>query len=443
MKKTTTFVSCALLFSLAWATRAKADGFIASYQAADDVGRSAYVGVADTPTAVYLSPAGISQIDGFALSLGGVVYVPVQSYTDPQGQKFSDPNKATPPPHLYATYRINSDFTLGLGFNAPYGLNGESSETVNGVANPVRFVRTSTALAGYNTEIVVAYSIRSIGLTIAAGPTLVRSTLELKQDLPLGDVDGHVHASGAATGFGGTAGLFYQNPDFKALRIGASYISRVKLNYSGSATISVPADFASAPLPKDGDFKTSLEVPDQIKFGVAYDVLKDFNISADFYYDIWEPVMKSQVTTFSGNANSPATPVVLTQAKNWKNTVGGSFGLEYRISDLALRLGYLYIEGAVPPSSVDISLIDTHDNIITVGAGYKFGNYGVDLGLGYILPASRTTGTVPGAPTIKGSYDFQLFFGGLTFTYHWLPAPAARGRAVTAAEPTTSAPSNT
>ena len=88
---------------------------------AESMGGAAVAGV-DGPSAVYVNPAGLTQIDGNQIQ-GGATYVNTLSSIKNSGAKSKNIHDDDFLPNLFANYQIpNSKFSLGIGSYTPFGL---------------------------------------------------------------------------------------------------------------------------------------------------------------------------------------------------------------------------------------------------------------------------------------------------------------------------------
>jgi long-chain fatty acid transport protein len=258
---------------------------------------------------------------------------------------------------------------------------------------------------------------------------------------------GQLHASNA-TGFGGNFGVWVQ--PIPQIEIGARYLTRVKLDYEGTATFEQvesgvilppqnPLSIAlgldpTQPLPLDpliaslGLFQpgaplseqtvtTSITMPDQFTIGVAWQVNPRWKVLADYQWVHWGLFQRIE-------ADFEFAPD-LSLEENYSNTSAIRLGVDWMTSEMvSLRGGYLYHQGAAPAETVTPLLPEGDRNEFTVGAGFRFGEHWM-LDLAYqFINQDKRRGRVrepfPGdEPTV------ELNSGLYTFNAHLLAATIA------------------
>jgi long-chain fatty acid transport protein len=108
----------------------------------------------------------------------------------------------------------------------------------------------------------------------------------------------------------------------------------------------------------------------------------------------------------------------LVTAEDYKNTISVRFGVEYQLPEqhAAVRAGYMYDPTPIQPDTLTAALPDANRHIVTVGGSYQMApDYGLHLGVLWVLPASQDASSTPYMPTYKGQYDLQALVASLTF----------------------------
>ncbi len=86
---------------------------------------TAFVAVADDPSAILHNPAGITQLKGTHTYGGISVLFPSSTYKSPTGEFDTTEFQAFLPPHLYISSDFGTEkFFAGLGVYAPFGIGG-------------------------------------------------------------------------------------------------------------------------------------------------------------------------------------------------------------------------------------------------------------------------------------------------------------------------------
>ncbi len=414
-------------------------------------------------SAVFYNPAGIAGMRGWTVSGGLTVISAYGDFTaDLTGERTDLANSPILVPHVYAVYGITDRLAAGIGGFVPYGL---------GTTWPVEF---EGRFNGYDNDLqsiyvqpTLAYRINDM-VAVGAGFDFVIGSLELNQRLDLSvqpapapapagtrlgqlGVPFHTDFASAelkatgATGFGGNFGVWVT--PVEGVDIGVRYLTRVKLDYEGTATfepeatgITLPADnpfgvpggtpldavvaglnlFSAGQLLDDQTVTATIRMPEQYTVGVAIDVSAALKVLAEWQYVNW--------SVFDRIEADFAIAPDLTLEENYDDTNGFRGGFEWKASSkLVLRGGYLFHEGAAPPETVTPLLPEANRNEFTAGVGYRFSDrFLIDLAYQFLAQdqrRGRVREPLPGnSPTValnSGLYSFNAHLFGATVTAHF------------------------
>jgi long-chain fatty acid transport protein len=457
----------ALLLATAVPGGAIAQGFSVNEHGSCVMGRAG-TGVAlpcNDGSSVLFNPSGIAGMTGWTLSGGITLIKAMGSFTDDLLQQQTDlEDKIMPVPHAYLTYGINQQWAAGFGFSVPYGLGTEWPVTFDG-----RFLGYDNDLRSMYFQPTVAWQPHP-RIKLGAGFDFVVGSLKLTQRADLSEFDtgagltfgqigipyhtdfanARLKASGA-TGFGGNFGVTWSATDW--LSLGARYLTRVKLDYEGTAVfdsvhtnivlppgnpLSVLAGTPELPAPIDlillaadlyspgqplseQTVNTSITMPDQATIGFALKASPKVTLLFDLQWINWS-VFDTLVVKFENMTDD------MVLVEKYKDTYALRFGLDVAATqNLAVRGGYLYHNGASPPETVTPLLPEGNRNEFTVGLGYSFGSmFSVDLAYQYLKQndrRGRTRDALPGrAPTVElnnGLYTFNGHLFGGTLVVHF------------------------
>ncbi|RMH61956.1 MAG: transporter [Calditrichaeota bacterium] len=370
LKKFTVFLSVLVMAT----TQVMASGFSIYEQGAKATAMGgAFIAQANDVSSVFYNPAGITGLSGMHLGLGTTIIIPQFAF---QGPDNVDPNLYTkandqifPPSTFYFTYQVNEDLSLGFGFYSLFGLGSEWPDGWVG-----RQLATASSVQTFYLNPVVAYKIMD-GLSVAAGVSAVFGQVSLGKSVYYGprNVFGESKLEASTTGLGLNFGLQYQ-PN-KALSIGVVYRPNTLLAFEGGdATFDFPAtgdavvDAEIATLFPNTKGSADLELPNMIGVGIAYNITDDLTAEFDWMQLGWssydELVIKFD-DPVAGQSESVAE-------RKYQDASSLRFGLEYRMNkELALRLGYLRDNTAIPDERVEPSLPEGTRDLYSVGFGYK------------------------------------------------------------------------
>lgn len=337
---------------------------------------TAFVGLADDPSAILFNPAGLTQLKDTQLYGGITILRPSTTYTNDRGESESTKSQAFFPPHLYlSTAMPASDVILGVGLYSPFGIGGRKwSET-----GLTRYQSVESTIATFSINPTIAWR-ASDALSLAAGIDYLRASMRMKRmldqsSLGAGDASSAIEADG--DGWGYNLGALYRAGE--GLRIGAAYRSAVKVDYRGDMAIEGIAP-AAQPLFGGPSYETGITTmnrfPDIWSLGAAYRISPHLIIAADAELVRWSSFDRMDL-----NIEREAPPALVDSSAPlaWKDSWQLKIGAEYAVTGaLALRAGYAFINTPVPDSSLEPGNPDADQHNISVGLGYNNSSYTID-----------------------------------------------------------------
>ena len=303
-------------------------------------------------SAIFFNPAGLAFQKGTSIYLGSTIIMPTATFFGPlpsvKETKMVD--QVFPPINVYASYALNDNLVLGLGVNNPFGLGTEWPD--NWVGNQLS---VKVDLKSFFFTPTLAYKL-SDQLSVGGGVNIVTGEVTLSRYYIPGV---KVELDLSATGYGFNLGALYKvTPE---ISVGASYRSSVKLDATGTAqfTPDIPNSTPS------GDAAASLELPSTAFFGIAYKVMDNLEIEADYQYVGWSTYKELLIEFKKDPSKNSKNP------KDYENTYIIRVGGEYTMDAYQFRAGYLYDNSPVTTKHVDPLLPDANRNGFNVGLGYK------------------------------------------------------------------------
>src|SRR4051812_12875812 len=276
-----------LIAAMCSARPAFALGFrVADQNAAATARGDAFVATADNASAVYYNPAGITQLKGTELLLGGYgISFNARVNLDTPGYKDFD-NKYDPQavPQLFATYQIpKSPLTLGFGIYAPFGFRNRYADDV-----PFRNIAKEGSIQYLTFNPVLALQV-SRTFSVAAGATINYAKTELVNGVTA--LHDEFRFEGDDTAFGFNLGVLWQPT--KQHSFGATYVSQTVMDFDGythlqyaSQTFSIPvAPGIVVPFTVPGvdhreHASARLEFPQRATIGYSFRPTPDWNLEA-------------------------------------------------------------------------------------------------------------------------------------------------------------------
>jgi long-chain fatty acid transport protein len=358
-----------------------------------------------TPATIFFNPAGLSDLKGFQATIGGQVILASFSYEDPNA--VHDPLSAggfAIVPAVALSYGVTDKFVMGLGFNAPYGLTIQWPDDF-----PGNKIVKRVALKIPHITFAASYRISSklsIGISGHYAPHKLTS-------VALNRVQGTDPATaldtlleGTAHGFGGGIGINYRPTD--SLFIGASYKSRMKIDFAGDGTFTCGG--GACPGLPDQDISASTTMPDEINLGLGLKPNDDWYIAADVGMTVWSVNEVLQIDLHESEFFSETLDL------NWKNAYFFRVGAEWeKLDHLKIRMGAGYETNPVPSDTLSPMLPDANRLVGTVGASFKFGSLPVYADLSYLfVHFMKRTSTFEDFPA---TYSTNAHLFGLNLRY--------------------------
>jgi long-chain fatty acid transport protein len=340
----------------------------------------AFAAQANDVTAVFYNPAGLTNLSGVNINLGTTLIFPKASFTGPTDVDpllYSTPeDQVFFPSTFYASYQINEDFTAGFGFFTPFGLGTNWGEEWVG-----KHLATESEVHTFFLNPVIAYKVTD-GLSVAAGVEFVWANITLNRQAYFTprEVWGAVELKGDVTAaWGYNFGLQYKPTE--KLALGVNYRSNVELDIDGTATFDFPtsvnpiinAEIGSLFPVSKGDAK--IELPTFLSVGVAYDVMEELTVEADWLQIGWSSYDKLAVDF----ENETAAVTDISSDKDWEDVYSIRLGAEYRLNEsLAFRVGYMQDNSPIPDETMDPMLPGADRDLFSFGVGYTMDNFTID-----------------------------------------------------------------
>ncbi|MCX6995889.1 MAG: OmpP1/FadL family transporter [Kiritimatiellaeota bacterium] len=379
----------AVLMAGTWAPGARGAGF-ASYEgsARGNALGGTLVGRADDASAIYYNPAGITQLPGDQLMFGATATMPMTDVTTltPQGNvKTSTARNTWLPPHVYATHQFNDQLWMGAGLFSRFGLGTEFPDNWPGRYNSYNAVIQSLTL---NPDLAVKLTDQ---LSLAAGIQATWLDIRLERKTPgMAGQDLNLKLTGNDIAFGYNLGLRYAPSEWLAL--GASYVSKVREGVTGSADLGVAKTDASS----------NVELPDEFSVGVAVKPSPKVTVEVGATYTGWSTYDQLDVKFANPQVLGPQAVI----PKNWANVWRYQAGVEYAATKaLMLRAGYVYDEEPIPQATADYLVPANDRQLFSVGAGYRWSRWMLDVSYTYVLIKDRHITARPNDGVLESDFS--------------------------------------
>jgi len=360
----------------------------------------AFVGLADDWTAIYWNPAGLANLSGQGVG-SYLEYAKLEGRDGDSVANFLNPYSTEPTrfakeeietsailPSL-GWWQKRSGFTLAGGLYTP---NGNAIDWKDGMKDALG----ADINASYHTQLFVSVGNISLAkevtdnLSIGAGLNLLYSKFEVKAEktyrstTPSSDYDFVNKVSGDGTGLEGVAGFLLRPSDKLSIGGVARSGSLLKLEGEGEGSLQGQT-LGTATGTEKSNYTQNFSYPPTLCLGTAYKLTPKMTITCDVARTYWSS-MKEDIDfdlDTGGPKGTPTTKFLQDRRNdlNWGNTDRFRMGFEYKPDEVwSLRAGFFSDPSPVPADGVDITkCIDVDCRFLTLGAGYKRGDWQVDF----------------------------------------------------------------
>jgi len=357
-------------------------------------------------SSVIFNPGGIPIAEGTQVAIGGSLYVASGSYEPTGGgTKIDTDSSPAVVPSIFITSRVHDMVAIGLGFHLPFGLavswpdRHPQADVIQDQTLRTYFITPSVGI-NLNKQVP--------GLSIGGGVDLVPATIQLERAVDFGDTHGTAVLGGDAFGVGFRAGVMFQPPAAKGLKIGVMYRSKVALDFEGTGDFDIAAPYRSQ-LPPDGDITASITLPQSVWGGVAYSPIPELELELNAVWINWAQAFPNDELRINLAGTDPSTGEQNFSAasQKYKNTTTFRIGAEYQLAKgkAAVRAGFIYDPTPISSETQTAQLPDVDRKNITVGGSYNFSDaYSAHLGILWVTPGERDTADTQYMPNYKGTY---------------------------------------
>jgi len=370
----------------------------------------------DEVGALPYNPAAMSFHENRNLMLGLTAVWPNSNVT-PEGEskKISDdPDSPIFVPNLYFMSPVTDSLTLGVGINAPFGLETNwKAGTFPEFAGPLAPLEPSkTRLEMFNLNPNISYRINERA-SIAAGLDYyrVRDATSDTQGIGL---------SGDGDDLGWNAAFLYVLDRWS---FGFSYLSAVEVELDGEFDASKVFGFKV-------DSKTELDFPDIFRLGVRYQATEKLAVEFDFDRTGWsafdEIIVKSAGSVPAAGISSGDTLAVTTN--NWDDANSYHFGATYMIFPATqLRFGYTFNQNPQPEANFSPRYPNAKRHLFSAGFKQEYKAWDLEGGLMYGRWEDRkidnsepfTGGDANGTSAYNGKYELDGILAGIGVNFYF------------------------
>ncbi|MEI7245085.1 long-chain fatty acid transporter FadL [Pectobacterium carotovorum] len=413
--KQSTIAVAVALFS----ANVSAAGFQLNEYSSSGLGRafSGEGAVADNATSGSRNPATMTLFDRPSFS-GGVTYInpdiDVQGKNSLTGQDTSAKNIAPHAwvPNLHFIMPLNEQWAIGASATTNYGLATKFND--NYAAGSIG---GETDLLTSNLNLSAAYRLNqnfSFGLgvnAVYADAKIVRHLGDLNPSLPR--TTEVARLEGKEWGYGWNAGILYEIDENN--RVGLTYRSKVDIDFNGDYSNQLPAvvgGLNGATIPG----KLTLNLPEMWEASAYHRVAPKWAVHYSLTYTSWSQFQELKATGSSGNT-------LFQKEEHFRDAYRIALGTTYYHDDnWTFRGGIAFDDSPVPADRRSISIPDQDRFWLSAGTTYAFNkDASVDVGVSYMHGKSvNINERAPGAFSAV-QYDFtskgKAWLYGVNFNY--------------------------
>ncbi|MFH1853928.1 MAG: OmpP1/FadL family transporter [Candidatus Omnitrophota bacterium] len=383
-----------------------------------------FVAQADSPSAVHFNPAGLTQLEGNYVRIGGTVEVPRNSYTSTAGVETHMQKQLFYIPNMYLVNDIKSkDWKLGLSLTSPYGLGTDWTDDSFSA-----YQATESNLEFYQINPSIAYKVNDV-FSVGFGIDYMMSYISKHKRLVPALGGGEFRLKGDDDAWGYNIGVLYKPSERHSF--GASYRSEIEMEYEGTARLTglnatAQALYSFTSSEYSTAIKSKLVLPKSLAAGYAFSPNEKWTFEVDLEWTDWSSVQEDFVTYPNESSTSPHLGLLNSgnpASKDWHSSLGYGIGTQYRCTDKAtLRGGYNFIETPIPSANFDTALPDSNKHCFTFGMGYKLSDsLTVDTSyFGVVLADRNVTNDVASSTSdLDGEYKGYINIVSVGFTYRY------------------------
>jgi len=467
MKLKLTLISCSISAALlALSGTAAASGFALIEQSGSGLG-NAYAGGAagaEDASTIFFNPAGMSRLNGKQVVVAGNFIKPSAKFSDTASTAASfqtlggdggDAGSLALVPNAYFAMEVNPQTRVGLGINAPFGLQTDYDSTWVGrfqaIKSKVQTINLNPSVSydvtdsvsfgvGLNYQRITGdltsaanYAAGVYGAVVTATGSAVTAASAAAAVNAAGEGEGLTTIKGNDSALGYNLGLLFKlSPQ---TRVGLAYRSTVKYTLSGTvgfsanrptagtltgtlgaaAAAAVAAGIATATA--DGAVTLPITMPDSFSVSGLHQVNDKLDVMADATWTGWSVLQQLKIDRASGTN-------LLTVQENWKNTWRFSAGSNYHYNEQwTARAGAAFDQAPVSDAYRTARIPDNDRTWLSVGGQYKPSKESaLDFGYAHLFVKDSTIADMQaagGRGNLVGTYKNSVDIFSVQYTYNF------------------------
>ncbi len=374
----------------------------------------------DTGAFAY-NPAAMGFHDRSSVALGAIFIGPSFTVTNEDGRSDSQGADWYAGPMVQAAVRLTDQWRLGLGVNAPFGLETRwaygtfptlsESDTRSTPLGPVT-VPTGNHPTISKLEILdfvpsAAYRVNE-NLSLGLGLDLYwAKSAQLNSNLG--------QLSGDGNGIGFNLSALYR---LDALSLGIAYRSGGTLDIDGGYTPQSLPLVAAGLLAPGQSASVDLDLPWSLQIGARYAFSTDLAVELDWTRTGWSEFERLEVVGGSSGA------LIFADVNDWEDSNAYRLGLTYQVRpETQLRFGYSYDQTGQGDDHFSARVPDANRHLFGIGVAQALGqSLSLEAGYMYVMMDERRIrsatpyergGEVNGTDALNGDYEMDAHVIGI------------------------------
>lgn len=426
---------------------ATASGFALIEQSGSGLGNAFAGGAASAEDAstIFFNPAGMSRLTDKQAAIAAHAIRPSAEFSNgasaaaalqPLGGNGGDAGDWALVPNAYFAMEVNPRTRIGVGINAPFGLQTEydstwmgrfqaiksKAETINLNPSVSYQVNDSFSIgAGLNYQHIkgelscaVNYAGAIYAATLATGASPATAAATATAATAGGKAEGISTVSGSDSAWGYNFGaLLNVSPQ---TRVGLAYRSRIEYDLGGTVAFdNRPAALAANSLVADGAVTLPLTVPDSFSISAFHRLNDKWDIMADATWTGWGVFQQLKIDRANG-AN------LTTVQEKWDDTWRISVGANHHYNDKwTARIGVAFDQTPVSDEHRTARIPDEDRTWLALGGQYKPSKEGaVDFGYAHLFVKDASIAdkqAAAGKGSLIGNYENSVDIISVQYTH--------------------------
>lgn len=312
---------------------ARAGGIELYEMATPDIGLASagYSARAQDASTLFKNPAGMSFVEGTQVQSGlqllhGSIEFSPSSGTSARLGSSDGGNAIKPMPggSIFVVTDLTDRLKFGLGTFSYFGLAEDYKNNWVG-----RYYVQNSMLVGLSLMPAASYKVND-WLSVGGGPNVMfgylKSDVAVNNPEP-GFGDGQLKLKDNAWGVGGVGGLVIEPA--KGTRIGVTYVSEVRLDFSDKPSFSDLGPILSTALNPSPKLDLGMTVPQSVMFGVYQELGSKWAVMADMGWQDWSHFGNVEV----GVETTGGASRTVVDNLHYQDTWHGAVGAQYKYSD--------------------------------------------------------------------------------------------------------------